>query len=29
MWKQVIEEVLRVTRANNERFGNQFPHVSS
>lgn len=28
MWKQAIDEALRVARANIERFGNQFPHVS-
>ncbi|WP_435171480.1 glycoside hydrolase family 88 protein [Paenibacillus glycanilyticus] len=28
MWKKAIEDTLRVTRANIERFGSKFPHVS-
>lgn len=29
MWKHAIEEALRVARANIERFGDRFPHVST
>lgn len=28
MWKQAIDDALRITRANIERFGDRFPHVS-
>lgn len=28
-WKQAIEQTLRITRANIERFGDRFPHVSN
>ncbi|MDF2927347.1 MAG: glycosyl hydrolase family 88 [Paenibacillaceae bacterium] len=28
MWKQAIDEALRITKANIRRFGNQFPDVS-
>ncbi|OXM87215.1 glycoside hydrolase family 88 protein [Paenibacillus rigui] len=28
MWKQAIEDAVQKTRANIERFGSQFPHVS-
>lgn len=28
MWKYAIEDALRITKENIERFGSQFPHVS-